>query len=224
MKYALIAATLLTASLTFAQQTQQREPKTPEERAKKQSERLTTQLGLSDDQKSKIYEINLKEINDSEAVRKDATLSEDAKKEKLKAIHESRKTSYSQVLTDEQQKKLAESRPKASDRSARMAKNMTPEERAKSMTDKMATDLSLSDDQRSKVYDLTLAHAKKADDIRSNTSISEDDKKSQLKSLREEEKTQLKAILTKDQLAKLKEMRENKEGHGAKAHKDQNQK
>lgn len=219
MKYTLIAATLLTASLTFAQQTQQREPRTPEERAKNQSERLAGQLSLSADQQSKIYEINLKEINESDAVRKDAALSDDAKKEKLKSIHEARKTSYSQVLTEEQQKKLAESRPMVNDRASHR-KNMTPEQRSKMMTDKMSTDLSLTEDQRTKVYDVNLAHAKKADEIRSNTSLSEDDKKAQLKSLREGEKAELKGILTKEQLARLKEMRKEN-GHGKKSQQEQ---
>lgn len=72
MKKMMIAAVLFVSmsTMAFAQQSNGRkEHKTPEERAQKTTDMLATKLSLSEEQKSKIYAINLENIRGMEADR-----------------------------------------------------------------------------------------------------------------------------------------------------------
>ncbi|MFC6102890.1 hypothetical protein [Olivibacter domesticus] len=72
MKKMMIAAILVISMTTmaFAQQSDsKRMHKTPEERAKKTTDILATKLSLSEEQKSKMYAVNLESIKEIEAHR-----------------------------------------------------------------------------------------------------------------------------------------------------------
>lgn len=72
MKKMMIAAVLFISmsTMAFAQQRNGRkEHKTPQERAQKTTDMLATKLSLSEEQKSKIYAINLENIRGMEADR-----------------------------------------------------------------------------------------------------------------------------------------------------------
>lgn len=85
--------------------------KTAEERAKLQTEKMTTELSLTNDQKSKVYEINLG-INQKNDGLKSSGLNDEEKKKALQHNNEARKEMIKAVLSPEQQvimeKKLAE--------------------------------------------------------------------------------------------------------------------
>ncbi|MDR1881355.1 MAG: DUF4890 domain-containing protein [Prevotella sp.] len=102
------AIVLFATSGLFAQQ---RQRATPEERAKRQTETLVKELGLTDDQKTKVHEINLK------FVQPNAVQSKETDREKLRAefrkIQEERIAAIKAVLTEDQQKKFDEYQKKA---------------------------------------------------------------------------------------------------------------
>lgn len=114
MKLQILIAALLFGGMAFGQEkttknekpkTEQREKKTPktaEERAGNITERLTNQLGLSADQKEKIYEINLGIAQKNDGIRANTTLSKDERKKLLLENHSARKAMYKEVLTAEQ--------------------------------------------------------------------------------------------------------------------------
>lgn len=114
MKLGILALALLIGSASFGQekttkksepqreQRQTRTPKTAEERATNMTERMTKQLGLSDDQKSKIYEINLGIAQKNDGIRSNTALTKEDRRKQMQENHASRKAMYKEVLTPDQ--------------------------------------------------------------------------------------------------------------------------
>jgi len=79
--------------------------------------------------------------------------------------------------------------------------------------DRMATELKLTDDQKSKVTALFEAEAKKQREIASDTSVSKEQRRSKMTALREDQNKKLKEILTPDQYEKWEKMRQQFRPH-----------
>jgi len=69
-------------------------------------EQLTTELGLSDDQKTQIKPILLDAAKRLQAVKNDNTRTVDAKKAKMDEVHDNARGQIRQFLTPDQSKKL----------------------------------------------------------------------------------------------------------------------
>jgi Spy/CpxP family protein refolding chaperone len=69
-------------------------------------QQLTTELGLSDDQKTQIKPILLDAAKRLQAVKNDSTRTIEAKKSKMDEVHDSARGQIRQFLTPEQSKKL----------------------------------------------------------------------------------------------------------------------
>ena len=78
---------------------------TAEERATNQTNRMKTELNLSDDQYAKAYDINLGIIMKNDGI-KASTFSEEVKKEVLQSNQQARKSMLKDVLTAAQYEKL----------------------------------------------------------------------------------------------------------------------
>ena len=104
-------------------------------------------------------------------------------------------TSYSQVRGD---------------RARGLYKHSTPEERAAFQTDRMKTDLNLSDEQTAKVKEINLKYAKENQEV-FKSDITREEKKNKMHELYEQKQNELKTVLTAEQYEKLqaekKEMR-----------------
>ncbi len=72
--------------------------------------------------------------------------------------------------------------------------------------------LSLSDEQVKKLDAQRVLYNSKEETIKNNQALTTEQKKLQLKSLREEQKNSFKSILTTDQLNKMEEMKEKRNG------------
>lgn len=92
---------------------QQRQRATPEERAKRQTEILTKELGLTDDQKAKVYEINLKFAQPKGEPGKN--VDREAMRAEFQKNNEERTAALKAILTEDQQKKLDEHQKKMQD-------------------------------------------------------------------------------------------------------------
>ncbi|MBK9334205.1 MAG: hypothetical protein IPM96_17800 [Ignavibacteria bacterium] len=90
-------------------------------------------------------------------------------------------------------------------------KNKTPEEFAKKRTDRLNQELSLSEDQYKKVYDLMLT---KASERKANKekykNLEKTERKELKKQSRENFMKQMQGILTQEQISKLEKMKANK--------------
>ncbi len=78
---------------------------TLEERATNQTNRMKTELNLSDDQYTKVYDINLGIIMKNDGI-KTSTFSEEVKNEVLQSNQQARKAMLKDVLTAAQYEKL----------------------------------------------------------------------------------------------------------------------
>lgn len=100
----LLMIALFATSGVFAQQRQQRERSTPEERAKRQTETLTKELTLTDAQKDKVYKIVLKFAQPQ--AQDNANTDREKRREEFQKIQKKRNDSIKTVLTDDQKKKF----------------------------------------------------------------------------------------------------------------------
>ena len=77
---------------------------------------ISTELNLTDDQKTQLKPMLQSEVQELQAVKNDTSLSPDQKEAKAKAIHQSFKSQISNVLTPEQQKKWASMKAEAAEK------------------------------------------------------------------------------------------------------------
>ena len=92
-KFILLSIAILTFNMVSIAQTQ-----TPEQRAKAQTEKMTTELNLSTSQVASVYEVNYGIILKNEAMR-NATYTEDVKKQAIQQNNEARKSMLKSILT-----------------------------------------------------------------------------------------------------------------------------
>ncbi|MCC6702968.1 MAG: hypothetical protein IT221_15660 [Fluviicola sp.] len=111
MKTLLIAAALLLSGTMFAQttetkgkspKTEEKERKTPDERANGLTNKMTEKLGLSEDQKAKVYTINVDMAKKNDAIRQNTALTKEDRRAQLKSNYLDRRSQYQSVLTAEQ--------------------------------------------------------------------------------------------------------------------------
>lgn len=103
-----IAVALFATSSLFAQDRPKRERATPEERAKRQTEMLAKALELTEDQKAKVLEINLKYAQPTKEGEKKENADREKLREEFKKQYEERTAAIKAVLTADQIKKFDE--------------------------------------------------------------------------------------------------------------------
>lgn len=83
----------------------------------------------------------------------------------------------------------------------------TPEEKAKHLSEKWAKDLSLSEDQKNKLYTIAFSNIQSIEKTRAQNSSDKAVKHAEMKVHRENFENEVRAILTKDQLVKWDQLR-----------------
>jgi len=120
----ILLASLLISAGAFGQM------KTPEERAKNQTDKMKTELGLTDAQYNQVYTINLGIDQKNEAVRT-STMTEEEKKKGLKMNNDARESMLKETLTPEQFAKLQEKKQERVEMRKEVRKQVTKEMRIK---------------------------------------------------------------------------------------------
>ncbi|MCL7989249.1 hypothetical protein M8998_14965 [Sphingobacterium sp. lm-10] len=87
---------LFAVALTFAQNVG------PEEKARAKSAELTEKLQLTPEQQGPVHQIILEGVQEKHALKADQTLTEEAKKDRLKAGKKEKHEKLKALLTDEQ--------------------------------------------------------------------------------------------------------------------------
>ncbi|MEZ4883638.1 MAG: hypothetical protein R3E32_02785 [Chitinophagales bacterium] len=184
----------------------------PEEKAKKHSERMTEQLGLSDAQANKVYSINLEYSQKAKSLF-DGTADKEAAKEKMKELRTSQKAAIEAVLTPAQLTKLqtleAERKANRGEHKGGFKggkkgghANMNPEERAQKHTQKMTEELGLSTTQASQIQSILLQYGNRKKVLWENSTDKEATKAS-MKDLMKSQKAAIEAVLTPAQITKM---------------------
>ena len=103
-KWIIGAALLVFSTLQLSAQQGKREQPNPEERAKKMTEKMATELALSEEQKSQILALNMDQAKKRQAEMDKEAAERKAKQEEMKA----HKEKINKVLTEEQRTKWEE--------------------------------------------------------------------------------------------------------------------
>ena len=90
----------------------------PETQAKVQQrlQEISTELNLTDDQKQQIKPILQSEFQQLKSLSSDTTMSSDQKQSKAMELHQNAKSQIGEILTPEQQKKLAAMKEEAKEK------------------------------------------------------------------------------------------------------------
>lgn len=97
------------------------------------------------------------------------------------------------------------------------AHHQTPEQRAQKDVDRMNSEVTLTAEQKTKIYDLSLSKAKQTDEARSKQTG--DDRaalEKTLKTVKQDYRKAVQAVLTPEQLQQLKTIRDQKHAQGTK--------
>jgi len=82
------------------------------------------------------------------------------------------------------------------------------------MLEHMSKELNLTDDQKTKIKPILEDQSKQMQDLRQNTSASQEDRHAKMKQIHENTMSQVRSILTSDQQKKLDEMMSQRGEHG----------
>ncbi len=123
MKKLILAFFLLTTGAAFAQQADEqpaqgtpRPQQTPEQRATSMSERMTKGLGITDEQKTKVYNLALIKAQKSDELRASSTGDKALDRSKMKTINDAFDANLKDILTPDQYTKWQEQRSKQGQR------------------------------------------------------------------------------------------------------------
>lgn len=112
-----VSGLLVLASTSFAQNTNS--TARPERRGpniKQRVERLSTELNLTADQKTKLTALFEKELKEGRELREDTSVSKEERREKWKALRQAQDKELKTILTSEQLEKYKEMREKMRER------------------------------------------------------------------------------------------------------------
>lgn len=164
---------------------------------------MAKQLNFSEEQKKQAKAIHEDSRKKMQELNKNESITVKEMRDRRAAILKEKRTKMDGLLTADQKTKMTQLKAE------QKAKN---EEHYAKRMDKMRTNLSLSDEQVSKLKAQRSATMAKAEKIRNNGSLSREQKKEQMMALKAEAKEQHNKILTPEQLKKKEEMRKNR-GH-----------
>ena len=213
MKLKNLILTGAAVAITVFATAQEKEKKSPEERANQMTEKMAKAFEIEGEKKDKLEAINLEFINDIMEVKKDSTIKKEAKKEKIKAIADKRHEALADILTADQ---LTELKEKEQEKMAKRAKMMekrkmekmkSPAERAKMKTDHLKEELSLTDDQYNKVYDLTVKVSEKIEAIKKDETMDDARKKEFIRGNMKDFENEMSKILTAEQFETFQDLK-----------------
>lgn len=193
------AGLVLMMFLAFGASAQQKQD--GRNKAKHHREHLTKDLNLSEDQKQKLKAINENHRKQITELNKNDNITVKEMRERKANLSREHKASVEGILTAEQKTKLQAQKTKSIEQRQQM--------QAKRM-EKMKKELSLTDEQSSKLKTMNDGYKSKFESLKNNESLDRTAKKEQFKALKQQQKDELKNVLTQDQMKKLDEMKKDK--------------
>lgn len=158
-------------------------------------------LNLTEDQKTRLKSIREDVKTKITGIREDKSLSPQDKKSRIMEIRKDAREQMKQVLTPDQQKKLAELR-----------KNAGPGARMRRGWARMAKQLGLTEDQKAQIKSIREDARTQIKAIRENNALSPQERKSQVMVVRKAAREKVKQILTPEQLDKIEQFRAQRKG------------
>jgi protein CpxP len=167
-------------------------------------QQLSEKLNLTEEQKTKVKAIFADEATEIKAVHADSSLTSEQKITKIKEIRDSSTEKINALLTPEQQKKFAEMKGQAADRTHEAFQNrMTA----------IAEKLNFTDEQKTAIKPIMAAEANEIKAVSQDNSLSREQKQAKIAGIREASDKQINAILTSEQQAKWAKLKEEAKQH-----------
>jgi hypothetical protein len=163
---------------------------------KEQKEQLFKELGLTEEQQSKMEAMHKEMKTQMRSIKEDTSLDAETRKAKIESMKEQHIASLGEFLSDEQIEKLtAHHEAMKAER-----KEKTPGEIANKKTERLKELLDLTAEQEEQVRTLNLKVALKVQAIKEDDSMSAEKKKAFIKGNMEDHKRVMDSILTAEQL------------------------
>ncbi len=149
-------------------------------------------LNLSEAQKTQLKESRESAKQQMEAIKNDASLSQDQKKVKMQELRKSQQEKMSSILTPDQKEKMKAEK-----------KEWKENSKEENRHGEMKNDLKLTDAQKTQMKANHESIKQQREAIKNNTSLTEAQKKEKMEELHESQKEKMNSILTPEQKAKM---------------------
>lgn len=215
----ILLATLLftVAAVGLQAQKGQQRQHDPEKRAEHMTQRMTENLGLSDQQSAQVKAIHLKYAKQMAENHQQAGEGQRPDREAMKAMREAQFAEIKPLLTPDQLTKLEAMKAERAEKYGKghrgAGRDIDPAERAKHATERMTETLQLTDEQARKVEAIHLDFGKKKQELLQQHQGDQKAARGEMKKLRDEKKTALQSVLTE---AQFKQWEEGKPKHHGK--------
>jgi len=160
-------------------------------------------LNLSEEQKGQLKSLNEEHHKKMEELKKQDNITVKESRDRMEKLRKEHHEKFQALLTPEQKAQIEKNKEV---QKARM------DEMNKKRGEKLKTVLGLSDEQSAKMETNRKQMGEKMRAIREDKSLSDEQKKEKTKELMKQQKENMKSILTEEQLKKLKESRDHKDG------------
>ena len=159
-------------------------------------------LNLTDAQKAQMKTINESFRQQMQDLHKQGNITVDQQKQKREALTKEHRDKIAAILTPEQRAQVADN-----------AKDFKGGKRDGARGDKfgdLTKDLNLTPEQKAKAASINSTFKTSLENIKQNTSLSQDQKREQMKSLMKQHRSDMEALLTNDQKEQLKSRQKNR--------------
>ena len=179
---------------------------------KNQHEQLISDLKMSDEQNAEWTAIRKEYRPKIKAIKTDESLSKEEKSAKAKALKAEMDEKLNALLSAEQAAKWAAMKEEK--------KGQRKEDNKAQRHEKIAQELGLTEKQSAAWMEIHEKYDAQKAAIKADSSLSEEARKKKMMSIRKDQRKAIEAILSPEQMAKLKAMKEeHKEGREHKGHK-----
>ena len=197
---------------------------TPEEKTEKIMERMKTNLNLTDEQYNSIYSVVLNHVTEMKSLHDQNKESREDFRKQRQEHRDQLDSEINTYLTDEQKQKKEEFRKNRKNKDGKFKdkdfkrhgkikfKNKSPEEISEKVSERMKTNLNLTDEQKTSVQKIFLDHFTEMKSLHEQKEESGEDFQDKMKEHRESIENKMKSVLTDEQFKTWQEKR-NKKGN-----------
>lgn len=204
----LIVATILVASFAttaVAQEQKDRPGKHKSEMRKAGKKKAIAELNLTEAQQTQLKTLGENKRKELETLRS-ANLSREEAVQRRKAINDKYSAQMQSLLTAEQKDKMQAMKSKHGKHARAHQHNRASYARGFA-AGQMASELNLTDAQKTKIQSLRKDFQAQAQALRSNNNLTPEQKKAEMKKLAEAQKQKTREVFTAEQLQKMEEAR-----------------
>ena len=194
-----IASLLLAGVVILTQGTLARALQGPEQKRGFSADRITQQLNLTEEQKSRVQQYLEDSRSQLQVLRNDASLTREQRAQRMREIGQQTREKIQSLLTVEQKQKAEELRNQAQDRMRQEAGRRF---------DRTARLLDLTPEQKTQMQSLRDSQRAQLEALRDNTSLTQEQRRQQAQAIREQTRNNTRSLLNPTQQQKFNDLRE----------------